>query len=397
MKILRNRSLALLAAGGTISQLGDVCFMIALPWLVLQMTGSSIALGSVLLALAIPRAALMLFGGVLSDRFAARNVLLVTNLALMLCVASLALLAFAHVLALWMLYVLAVIFGTADAFAAPALKAMLPALVAPDEIQPANALLQSLAQLCLLVGAALAGVLIARFGLEITFVIDAFSFGFLIAALAAMRVPTGARVAAGSALSAIAGGIAYVLADRKLCTLIVILTAVNACLTGATQVGITALVHARFHSAGDFGALVSASATGSLVGIVLAGAWKARGDAIATVLGAAGLLGACIATLALPLAFVGFFAVLVLAGAIAGYVNVVVISALQRTILPEMRGRAMSLVALASVGIAPFSLAIGGAIAQASVGALMLGSGCALVLVAAAGGALARQPATNAR
>lgn len=63
--------------GSTISQLGDVGFMLALPWLVLQMTGSSLALGSVMMALAIPRALLMLLGGAVSDRFPARTVLAV--------------------------------------------------------------------------------------------------------------------------------------------------------------------------------------------------------------------------------------------------------------------------------------------------------------------------------
>src|SRR6266849_1821252 len=64
--------------GSAISLLGDQFYLVALPWLVLQLTGSSRALGAILMTAAIPRAALMLIGGAVTDRFSARRVLLST-------------------------------------------------------------------------------------------------------------------------------------------------------------------------------------------------------------------------------------------------------------------------------------------------------------------------------
>lgn len=60
--------------GSGISLLGDQFYLVALPWLVLQLTGSTVALGTVLMTTAVPRAALMLVGGAVIDRFSARRV-----------------------------------------------------------------------------------------------------------------------------------------------------------------------------------------------------------------------------------------------------------------------------------------------------------------------------------
>ena len=65
---LRNPSFRLLWAGNTISWTGDQFYLVALPWLILQLTGSSIVLGTMTMTAAIPRAALMLLGGAVTDR-----------------------------------------------------------------------------------------------------------------------------------------------------------------------------------------------------------------------------------------------------------------------------------------------------------------------------------------
>lgn len=64
--------------GASISLLGDQFYLVALPWLALQLTGSSLALGTLLMVAGIPRAALMLVGGAVIDRFSARRVLITT-------------------------------------------------------------------------------------------------------------------------------------------------------------------------------------------------------------------------------------------------------------------------------------------------------------------------------
>src|SRR5262249_39660116 len=139
---LRVRDFRLLWIGQSISLLGDQFYLIALPWLVLQLTGNALALGTVLALASVPRALFMLIGGALVDRFSPRTVMFVSNLVRMILVALLALLVLTHNIQLWMLYLFALGFGTADAFFFPADSAMVPRLLEKDQLEMGNTLTQ---------------------------------------------------------------------------------------------------------------------------------------------------------------------------------------------------------------------------------------------------------------
>src|SRR5215467_9987366 len=135
---LKNSNYRLWLIGGTISFLGDQFYLVALPWLVLQQTGSAVAMGAIMMAGAIPRAILMLMGGALSDRMSARKIMMTTATARTVCVAVIGLLVWLHVLHTWELYALAIAFGVADAFAAPAQSAYMPSLVKRQQLVAAS-------------------------------------------------------------------------------------------------------------------------------------------------------------------------------------------------------------------------------------------------------------------
>jgi MFS family permease len=369
--------------GGTISQLGDVCFMVALPWLVLGMSGSSVALGSILMTLAIPRAALMLVGGAMSDKFSARAILIVANLLLSVFVALVSVLAWRGALHLWELYLLAFGFGVADAFGSPALRVLLPKMVDREQIQSANSMLQSTTQVCTLVGASIVGVIIARWGIVAAFFLDAASFLFLVVALLTVPEASSARVQTPSIWRAILDGLAYVKGNGPLRSILILFACVNFCITGALQVGLVAVAHGRFASSIDYGLMVTAAAVGSLGGVLLAGVWKHDRPFGATMLVACLLLGALIAALAANLPLWAILIVLVLLGIVAGYVNVFAVSWLQRSVKSDVLGRVMSVVGLSSIGVAPLSLAIAGFLAQSHTQLLFLTSGALLLAVTA--------------
>src|SRR3954468_15218990 len=115
--------------GVTISLLGDQFYLVALPWLALQLTRSSVALGTILMTAAIPRAVLMLVGGAVTDRFSARRVLMATAAARPLLVGGVAVLVWLGLIRVWELYALGFLFGVADAFSFPAGPALMPTLV----------------------------------------------------------------------------------------------------------------------------------------------------------------------------------------------------------------------------------------------------------------------------
>ena len=168
-KLFANRYFRNLILGSTVSMFGDQFYLVALPWLVLQLTGSSLALGTVLMAAAVPRAVLMLMGGAISDRTSPRKVLLLTAWTRTVFVAAISVLGWVKLLSLWHLYILAFAFGVADAFAIPSMQALLPVLVPREQLTQANSVLQSSMQITLITGPAPAGVIIKKFGTMLGF------------------------------------------------------------------------------------------------------------------------------------------------------------------------------------------------------------------------------------
>ena len=110
------------------SLLGDQFFLVALPWLVLQLTGNAFSVGAVVAVNAAPRAVFILLGGVLIDRWSPRTVMLYSNLARMVLVAVLAVLTATGFVRLWMLYPFAFLLGLGYALFLPALSAVIPRL-----------------------------------------------------------------------------------------------------------------------------------------------------------------------------------------------------------------------------------------------------------------------------
>src|ERR1700685_1843921 len=98
---LRDARYRLWLIGGAISLLGDQFYMVALPWLVLQETGSAMAMGAIMMAGAIPRAVLMLMGGALSDRISARKIMMATATARTILVTAIGVLVWLHILRTW--------------------------------------------------------------------------------------------------------------------------------------------------------------------------------------------------------------------------------------------------------------------------------------------------------
>src|SRR5262245_1325517 len=114
------RDFKLLWIGEAVSALGDQFAMVALAWLALLLTGSALALGTVLAVMAIPRAVFMLIGGAYVDRLSPRRVMQLSNATRLVAVAVLGAIVLAGQAQLWMLYIFAVVFGVADAFFYPA-------------------------------------------------------------------------------------------------------------------------------------------------------------------------------------------------------------------------------------------------------------------------------------
>jgi MFS family permease len=378
---LRERPFRMLWIGSTLSLLGDQCYLVALPWLVLQITGSAVAMGTILMSAAIPRSVLMLLGGAVTDRISPRKVMMTTASARTVLVAAIGFLLWYHQLHLWELYVLAFAFGVADAFALPASGAFLPSLVKREQMVAASSVFQSTTQLTTIVAPAPAGVLIKTLGTAWAFFLDAISFLFVIGALWRLPDPPKSPAAARKAVwHSVYEGLAYVGKDVQLRSLMIMATIMNFCITGPIGVGLAYLVKTRFGSPTAYGIVVSAAAAGGLLGSLLAGVWRVRRRGW-LILFDCGLLGLFLGPIGLLPRLWMIAAALLLMGLSAGIANVHIMAWIQQRISLEVRGRVMSVLMLAIVGLMPVSLAVAGVLVAWSLPRMFVIAGAMMVLV----------------
>ena len=379
---LRNPNYRLWLIGGTISLLGDQFYLVALPWLILQQTGSAVAMGAVMMAGSIPRALLMLMGGAVSDRISARKIMMTTATARTICVAAIGALIWFNVLQMWELYALAIAFGVADAFAVPASTAYLPSLLHPEQLVAASSVGQSAAQVTTIAGPVPAGFVIKTLGVAWAFFLDAISFLFIIGALWKLPDPPKHQAASKAVLPAIAEGISYVGRDVPLRSLMLLAMMMNFCFLGPVSIGLTYLTKIRFGSPAILGMLMSAVAVGSLLGALLAGVWKIRRRGVLILLVAAAL-SPCLGSLGVLERLWLLAAVLFVIGILAAFMNVHISAWVMQRIDAAVRGRVASVLMLASFGIMPISFAVAGFLIAWNLNFTFLIAGLALLITAA--------------
>jgi len=393
--LLRMRNFRLLWIGEGISLLGDQFYMIALPWLVLLLTGNALAVGTVLATAGIPRALFMLVGGALTDRFTPRRLMINSNIARMILTGLLAALVMTNLIQLWMLYAFALLFGLADAFFFPAQTSIVPQLVGKNQLQMGNAMIQGTATLSLFLGPVLAGTLISWLdggathstsGIALAFALDSISFIASVTMLNRIRVenknsPT--KETEGGMLASIREGLLYVWNDATLRIVFGLVMGLNVLITGPFSVGVPVVARMRFpEGATAFGLIMSVFGGGALLGVVLAGVLpkpskKLLGTVLLSVISSMGI-GLAVIGIASSVT-VAVLAAIVM-GTANGYSNILMITWIQQKIAPEMTGRIMSLVMFAAIGLNPVSTALAGALIGLNATVLLICAGSLMTL-----------------
>src|SRR3712207_5375387 len=161
---LRNSNFAWYFASRTTDTLGSMMAGVALAFAVLEVTDSPTALGQVLAAHMIPLVVLMLYGGVLADRYPRTLVIQASNLVAAASQGTLALLVITGQAEIWMFLVLGAVNGMADAANFPAMAGMVPQLVPREQLQPANALLSLTRGALTIIGPSLSAALVVTVG-----------------------------------------------------------------------------------------------------------------------------------------------------------------------------------------------------------------------------------------
>jgi MFS transporter, DHA3 family, macrolide efflux protein len=218
---LRNRNFLLIWLDQLVSSLGDYFYWLAMPLSILQLTGSTVAMGSAMIALSLPALVLGPLAGTLVDRWDRRLVMIGSNvgrgLVVLLC------LLVRSPEQVWIFYVVGILQSAFAQFFFPARNAAVPLVVKEEELTAANGLLQVTMTFALIAGAGLAGVTIQLYGLTIAFFANSLGFGVAATILLFARVPRTTHLSAAARshpyralIAEMREGLSYILASRTL-------------------------------------------------------------------------------------------------------------------------------------------------------------------------------------
>jgi MFS family permease len=395
--LLRDRNFAWMMSGGVISMLGDQFTLIALPWLVLRLTGDPRLLGAALALMGIPRALLMLFGGALVDRYSAQRIAMLTKHINTVLLGCLSVLVYEGQAQVALVLALTLGMSLASAFAIPAGTAMLPQAVAPQHLQAANGMMLGLRQLSMLAGPLLAGLLFAladrggrhdAHSLALAFGFDCLSFAVSAWTLSKVEPRPATPAPRQPVLLAVRESLALAWRDVPLRTCLAYWSLVACIVGGTVQVALPLLASERLHGAAALGWMMGAHGAGTLLGMIVSGSLGRRSRGQAGRFGRTVLVvDLVIGVLLVPLGGIAaLWQGLLLAAAIGvlgGYIQVAMFTWIQQRVPPGMLGRMMSLFMFIFMGLPPLAAVLTGWVAsRVALTTLFGGAGLCLVGVA---------------
>ncbi len=405
---LKVRNFQLLFTGQTISTLGDTFYAVALPWLVLTTGGNPQELGIILTGYGLPRIGTVLLGGILSDKFRPRRVMLAADIARAVLVGILALIGIGGHPVFWQLLAVAIPLGAFEGLFLPASFVILPDILDDTKLQAGNSLNFSSTQLANLVGSGVAGVIVGAVSSGVALAIDAGTFVVSAVSLAAMRLKKASGVASTAATTdtmaptasteKIEGtgtdesepvpGFWHIVRSSALVQVaFVVVIIANLTFGGMVEVALPALAHSSLNAgATGFGLLLSAFGAGALIGSIVTGTLsKLRHRGVISLLAA---LVQALAVAFIPYSggLIGAMLCLLLMGFMNSITNVLFITLVQENLPRAQLGRLMGVILFASFGSYPISVLLAGILVNHTGPAIMFPISGAFLAVGAAYG-----------
>jgi MFS family permease len=363
---LRHRNFRLFFVGQLVSLIGTWMQNTAQGWLVYQLTGSKVLLGTVAAVGSLPMLFLSAWGGSVADRHPKRTVVFFTQSGMMLLAFAFAGLVWSGRIQAWHILTLAALGGVAMAFDMPARQAFMVEMTSRDDLMNAVSLNSSIVNGARVVGPAVAGFLMAKAGLTMCFFLNGLSFSAVIVGLAMMRLPPFVPPARPASMGRhMLEGFAYVAKHRRVRILLSLFMVVG--IFGWSYSVLLPAYAADVLHVGEAGysALLSANGVGALAGALTVATYGKRAQARMMVLGGLWLFSAML----LVLAFVHWYPLVLICLAIGGWGMLIYFSTtntlIQTSVSDEMRGRVMGIWALVFGGMMPVGGLESGLLSQA--------------------------------
>ena len=370
--VARQAPFAALIGADAISLNGNALAQLAIPWFVLETTGSAARTGIVAAAGLLPLILANFFGGAVVDRLGHRRASIVADGASAVAVGLIPLLHAEGLLPFPILLLLVFLGALLDAPGRTARAALLPdaARLAGLRLERANALHEIVESGAQLSGPILAGAAIGWIGPDAVLWLDAASFA-ISAALVAAPAPVGRGATgagegrSGDYLAELVAVLRFVRGDGPIRAIFVSAAVLNALISPLFAVILPVYAQAAHGSAASLGLLVAAFGGGSAAGAVVYGAVGHRLPRRGTFVTGVGAIGAAIAALALLPSLPVMAGALALGGLIAGPNGPLVATVLQERTPAALRGRVFGATTAIGFAAAPLGVLLAGALIPA--------------------------------
>jgi len=384
-RAFRSRNYLLYFFGRAITQFGTWMQRTAVVWVIYSITHSAFLTGVTYFAEQFPAFLFSFAGGVVADRYDRIKVIKITQVASMIQAVSLAILVYTGHTVIWEILTLSVILGIINAFDVPARQSLVH-LVVTDQSDLPNAvsLTTATASLALLLGPALAGLILSTWSASVCFLVNAASFGGVIVSLLLMKLPPYQQKRSGkNVLSEFSEGFVYIRKTPELRDVILML-AIASLLVQPYNTVLPVFAKVVFHGgASTFGYITSCVGVGALLGTIFLASRKPEAHLrrillISTIAMGVGLI--CFALIKnFPVAML--FVVLAGFGGMTQYTTCNIL--VQSESEPHMRGRAIGILLMAIFGMLPLGSLLVGRVSQiVGAPATVLGQGVISIVVA---------------
>lgn len=185
-----NKDFLILFGGQTVSNIGDQIYLIALPWLVYELTQSSFDMGTISAINALPEIVFAIFMGVFIDRYNKKKIMLIACIIEFILIALIPILSYLNLLNIHHIYVIGFLYSSTTLVFLITYRSSIPILVGKSLLVKVNSLIQISLTLIKMIGPILAGILIANFGVVHALMIDSLTFLVLLISITLIKIPS---------------------------------------------------------------------------------------------------------------------------------------------------------------------------------------------------------------
>ncbi len=347
--------------GQLVSTLGDAIYSIALGFWVLSVTGSTALMGTLMAVSMLPGIIISPFAGVIVDRWNRKRIIITADIIRGLSIVFIAIAAFSGFIEIWMVFVTGIIESTCGAFFRPSINSSIPDMVPKSKIEGANSVFSMATTGSSLIGNSSGGFLFQAIGAPFMFLFNGLSYLFSGILVFFIKIPQVKRKSEQHFLSDMKEGFSFIWRLRGLRYILIIAAIMNFFFNIVIILLMPLFQKTEELGAGKYGVAMACFMGGAMLGFILMSVLKVppskrfRVFVISNI-----LMDFSIIAFANMKLFGLMIPVLIIGGFTNAIINVFIMSTIQITTPPEMRGKILSLLNMLTQGLTPFAMALGG-------------------------------------